>query len=669
MTLPAQCPDALRDIRAWLTWRFEPNPGGGKPRKVPYYANGGRRTGQQGSPDDLAQMVDFRRALAAARARGFDGVGFAVHTQHGICALDFDGCIADDGTLHPEVAAVIGDSYAERSPSGRGVRAFFLGQMGNLKDHGAPFGFEVFSSKGYVTFTGDVLPLTEIIGNENTIAILNQAVMSLAQRRFKRAPAEPEALQYGAEPVGLTTTQIQAALAVLPAELDYDTWVSVGMAVHHETSGEGFALWDEWSSYSPKYTTREYGLERWNSFGRRADGEIVTARSLIKLANQHGADIDLHAPATAEDFDAIAKPAADEDDSGFEIVGPAYTPGIPVVPAACTKAQRFQPIPVALFAQRAAPSWIVKGVLPRAELVVLFGESGSGKSFMALDLAARIARSEPWRGRKTRRGRVVYVAAEGAGGFRNRVVAYAQARELALTDLPLDIIDAAPNFLLKDDALDVARAIGRADLVIVDTWAQVTPGGNENAGEDMGKALAHCKGIHRATGATVLLIHHSGKDASKGARGWSGLRAAADAELEVIRMPTGRLLRTSKQKDGDDGLEWGFGLEVVEIGRDEDDEPITSCVVVDQEIPTAKVLRVLGPLECLVNGVIQAIAQAQTTGIEVNAVLVESVAKMDPPATGSRDTRRQRARRALNALCDGPDAPYELQSDGTLDVM
>lgn len=683
MSLPATCPDALRGIPAWLTWRFEPNPGGGKPRKVPYYAAGGRRAGQQGSPDDQRQMVDFDRALAAAGDRGMDGVGFALHADHGLCALDFDGCLAD-GKLHPEVAAVVATSYAEISPSGKGVRAFFRGQLGNLKSHGAPFGFEVFSTKGFVTFTGNVLPLCDIAGHENTVAVLDQPVVELAQRRFQRAPTEADHSAYGAEPVGLSPAQILAALAVLPAELDYDAWISVGMALHHETQGEGFELWDEWSTYSPKYTNREYGLERWNSFGK-SDTTVVTARSLVHLANQHGADIRLNAPATMEDFDDLSRhtlaeaetEAGGADDDGFEdvsdgagVAGRGSAAGDTRAGKTVAKRPRFEPVPLALFAARPAPTWIVKGVIPRAELVVLFGESGSGKSFMALDLAACIARGLPWRGRRVNAGRVVYIAAEGAGGFRNRVVALVQARELTYADLArIDIIDAAPNMLLKDDALDVAKAIGRADLVIVDTWAQVTAGGNENAGEDMGKALSHCKGIHRATGATVLLVHHSGKDASKGARGWSGLRAAADAELEVVRLANGRLLRTSKQKDGDDGLEWGFGLDVVTIGEDVDGDAITSCVVTEQELPSAKITRILGPQETIVNDVLQEFALSQTTGIEVAAVLTASVAKMSAPEEGKRDMRKQRARRALESLCAGDDSPYWLRDDATVDIV
>jgi len=248
-------------------------------------------------------------------------------------------------------------------------------------------------------------------------------------------------------------------------------------------------------------------------------------------------------------------------------------------------------------------------------------------------------------------------------------VAYAGRADIELSELPLDIVTDVPNMLLKDDALGLARAIGKCDVVIVDTWAQVTPGANENAGEDMGRALAHCKGIHRATGAVVVLVHHSGKDASKGARGWSGLRAAADAELEVTRVGAGRMLRTSKQKDGDDDQAWGFGLDIVTIGMDEDGDPITSCVVTEQMLPAAGVLRKpMGAVEAVLNEVIQEIAQSQTEGIEVAPVVLETVRRMPAPEAGKRDTRKQKVRRALESLCHGDDAPYWLGDDGCISI-
>jgi len=655
------CPSALRDLPGWVMWRFEPNENpGGKPRKVPYYISGGRRHGQHGTADDRRQLATFDAARAAAARRRFDGVGFAPLQDFGILALDFDDCVTG-GQIHPDVLALLADTYAEFSPSGNGIRAFFQGQLGDRKSlsKAGRFGMELFSTKGFVTFTGNVLDIVELMGNADEVAPISEPVLELVRTRFKREASELPTGEQNAERVGLSPSQLEHALAALPEDLPYEdddgpSWLGVGMALHHETGGsaDGFELWDTWSQRSSKYTAREYGEDRWRSFGAGGKERVTTARSLVTWANTLGAGIQLNGPATAEEFDAIA-----EDDT----------------PADPAKPMRFQVIPVCDFAARPAPEWIIKGVVPRAELMVVFGESGSGKTFAVLDLVAAIARGVTWRGCRVKQGRVVYVAAEGAGGFRNRLKAYAQQHELQLGDLPMGVIADAPNLMNKPDALDVCKAIkaaGGADVVVIDTFAQAMPGANENAGEDVGKALAHCKGIHRSTGALVVLVHHAGKDASKGARGWSGLRAAADAEMEVSRGPGGRMLRVTKQKDGDDGLAWGFALDTVNVGVDGDGEAITSCQVVEAAVPTVgRTLKVMGPKEAIVNAVIQEMAQAQTSGIEVAAVITESVKRMEPPADGKRDTRKQHARRALESLCNGDDAPYWLRDDGTVEVV
>lgn len=246
---------------------------------------------------------------------------------------------------------------------------------------------------------------------------------------------------------------------------------------------------------------------------------------------------------------------------------------------------RFRAFTAKEFANSTPPSWIIRNVLPHADLAVMYGASGSGKSFMALDMAGAIAQGLDWQGNRVKKGRVVYIAAEGAGGCKLRLRAYCQANNLELDDLDIVFIPSAPNFMDKRDVSDIIatlETLGDILVVIVDTWAQVTAGGNENSGEDMGKALAHCKRINVATGALVLLVHHSGKDASAGARGWSGLRAATDTEMEVLRVDDERVLAITKQKDGKDNgddTEWGFKLRVIPIGMDEEGDVVESCFV------------------------------------------------------------------------------------------
>lgn len=644
-----EAPAAIRDLPAWVIWRFEAVPGGGKPRKVPYYANGGKRHGEQGGAKDVANLVTFDAAKAAAARRGYDGVGFAALQPFGICALDFDNCITD-GKIHPKVEALLGDTYAEFSPSGQGIRAFFKGDLGNGKSiRNTDFGMECFSTRGFVTFTGNTLDITELLGNDDVVAPLPEVVRALHAERFTRS-TEPLETGTSGDPAGLTNAQIQECLAALPTDLHYDDYLMVGMAIHCETGGAGFEIWEEWCMGSGKYSSREYNEDRWRSFGK-GNGSQVTGRSLVHLANQHGARISLNSPASAEEFEDLVDDVQEVD----------ATP------------QRYTFEPVHTFSSATALPWIIKGVLPKASMGVVYGASGSGKSFAVLDMGMAIARGLPWRGHKVRQGRVAYIAAEGADGFRKRVAAYAQHNGVDLACVPMTVLNAAPNLLEKQDAVDVAKGVkasGGADLIIIDTFAQTTPGANENAGEDVGKALGYCKRIHEVTGAMVLLIHHSGKDATKGARGWSGLRAAADAEIEVVREGDARALRLTKSKDGEDGLLWGFALEQVQLGVDEDLDPITSCVVVEAAVPAVGgvAMKKLGPVEAVVNAVIQEYAIAQNSGIEVGPVIAEAVKRMDPPTDGKRDSRKQRVRRALEALCNGDDAPYWLGDDGCIAI-
>lgn len=643
-------PAPLRDLPAWLVWRREWDPkarqGAGQWRKTPFWVNGRKRYGQHGRAEDRAQLTTFEIAKAAAMRRGFDGVGFAPLPEFGVCAIDFDHCI-EAGRIRQDVLQAVEGTYAEVSPSGTGVRAFVRGAFGNRKNH--EVGFEVFSTAGFVTVTGQRLEIVDLLDLHDEVAEPAPALRGLVARCFGREE-QAEAGTGDTPPIGLTEAQLREALDVLdPEDGGYWAWVRVGMALHHETGGRGLHLWDEWSSRGSTYPGAQVLASKWEGFGR-GDQRPVTAHALIRLANEHGAHIDLTDQALA-DFDVVEAP-----------------------PPAPAKPPRFAVVPDTEFMARPAPRWIVKGLVPEGELLVLFGESTAGKSFVALDVFGAVARGVSWRGLRVSQRRVCFVIAEGGGGFRNRLHAYQQHHG---APPGVQVMHAVPNLLQHDDAVDVAKAIqaaGGADIVVIDTFAQATAGANENAAEDMGKALGHCRGISRALGgALVVLVHHAGKDTSKGARGWSGLKAAADAEIEVVRAPAGRYIRTSKQKDGEDGGMWGFDLQVVTIGADDDGDAVTSCIVAEAAVPTRgriEPVRKLGEVESVVDEVIREFAVAQSAGIEKAAVLTEVVARLAAPTSDSmRDTRKQRAARALTRLLADDESPYVDDGDGTLSVV
>lgn len=325
-------------------------------------------------------------------------------------------------------------------------------------------------------------------------------------------------------------------------------------------------------------------------------------------------------------------------------------------PVQAVSPERFLPVQAAEFAVSDPPSWLIKGVIPDATLGVIFGDSGSGKSFAALDLGMALARGVPWRGHPTVLRKVAYIAAEGAGGFKKRLSAFAQHHGIDLADVPFYVIAAAPNMLDKRDPSDLAAALVGHDfgIIIVDTWAQVTAGGNENSSEDMGRALKNCLMLHNKTGAMVLLIHHSGKNSLNGARGWSGLRAAADVEMEVVRVDDDRVLSVTKQKDGEEGQDFGFRLRVVPIGVDEDGDEITSCVVdaADVKVQQQRQVLKLGHNERVVLLTVRDNVGLDGMPPDVNSVLTEAAEQLPYDPASGRDRRREVVRRALEKLLD-----------------
>ena len=114
-------PEPLRALPGWLIWRYETHSGEPKPRKVPYYVSGTRRHGQQGSPQDRAQLTTFAAARDAAMRLGFDGVGLAMLPEWGITAIDVDHCVDPDGNVPEDIEGIVQQTYAEYSPSGAGI--------------------------------------------------------------------------------------------------------------------------------------------------------------------------------------------------------------------------------------------------------------------------------------------------------------------------------------------------------------------------------------------------------------------------------------------------------------------------------------------------------------------------------------------------------------------
>ncbi len=234
---------------------------------------------------------------------------------------------------------------------------------------------------------------------------------------------------------------------------------------------------------------------------------------------------------------------------------------------------------------------LIKGLLEASALSVLYGESNSGKTFFAVDMAMHVALNRAWRNKRVNGGPVVYVAAEGGSGIRRRLLAFRQYHALDSADVPFYLLASSVDLFsvgadcspLIEMLQAIAQDTGPVSLTVVDTLARAMAGGDENSAQDMGTFIGNLDAIRAATGSHLLVVHHSGKDRAKGARGHSSLRAAIDTEIEIADYSA----RVVKQRDGARDEAMAFRLQPVTIGTDEDGDAITSCIVLPAAAPTS----------------------------------------------------------------------------------
>jgi hypothetical protein len=242
----------------------------------------------------------------------------------------------------------------------------------------------------------------------------------------------------------------------------------------------------------------------------------------------------------------------------------------------------------------------VKRIIPNVGIGAIYGDSGTFKSFLSLDLLAHISQGKEWFGQKVTAAPAVYIPFEGQGGIPNRIRAWRLARtQNSATDMSLSLApadDIVSNIAVIMDPISI-REQGDCDKLVttliesgwaggvlcIDTLAHASAGIDENSSE-MSEMIATFRDLQQRLGGVILLIHHSGKDKARGMRGWSGVHAAMDFVIEcqrdVNRVSNEAKFILTKVKDGSDGRSFDFKAVPIMIGQDEDGDYEMSLTIV-----------------------------------------------------------------------------------------
>ena len=214
-----------------------------------------------------------------------------------------------------------------------------------------------------------------------------------------------------------------------------------------------------------------------------------------------------------------------------------------------------------------SPGWLVHEAIPAHSLIQIFGRESNGKTFVALDMALRIASGLPWMGeRVVHQGKVVYVAGEGITGLKKRVAAWQHHMGISTEHLRNFWVVPEPVQLAEVDhitgiahSIEVVTGSRACDLVVFDTQARCTAGVDENSAEEMGVVVGALDWLRLETGAAIMLIHHSPYNVERG-RGSSVIPGALDTVIGVAKKGHIITLTCRKQKDWEEFEEFKLGI-------------------------------------------------------------------------------------------------------------
>lgn len=505
-------PTSMRAARRWLVWRSVPNPDPTKkPRKVPYYVSGKPRHGRLDDDADRAALATFDDATKALAGGQYAGLGFALGPDG--TGAHWQGIDFDDLAGRPELALLADDGlpgYTESSPSGNGLHAIGYGRAFQaLGSNGS--GIEAYSGGRFFTVTGDDAGLGEPVDLHDYVTRV------LAPRHAPNAAPAPDNVADYIDP--RTLAELRSALASMRAD-DRELWVANGQRL--KRLGErGRALWLEWSQTSDKFDPAD-AARVWDSFtadhtgyqavfaaAQRAGWVNPMAGVSSSSSSQAAAPTP---PAIASILDAAATPFTDAEFEAAAIAHPhafmsadgrrgLFPCGEVTVLAA--PGREGKTTVVTAIAKHYALGWALAGMAPEALGSVMVYSAEDDRPQYARKFQAQRARLSETDARRLQANVVVPdLHGEALSGWRE--IVRLEARQ-PVRGAILEPLIATIRRLQQGDC-----PLG---LVIFETAATLSDAEEDNVGlRVLVSALKH---VAKATGAAVILTHHTSQESAK----------------------------------------------------------------------------------------------------------------------------------------------------------
>ena len=538
-------PDELKEVPRWVCWRDTNG------RKIPYDAKAVNSAASSTNPETWSFFFKQKTAYEerTESSDSYTGIGFVL-SGDGICGVDIDYCISESGPSENALQLLehLGAGYVEISPSGKGLRAFGFAPSLTQGCRGVYDGLniELYSSERYLTLTGNAIKTAGL----QPFSHFEDLAYAIRADRYVDSTGQVK-----------ETTQEQLHNNLISRIISGETYHDSLRDLAFSFIGGGFdpgATVNHLRAIMDSVTVPKD--QRWTDRYKQIPELVSSAQRKLGTIN----------PFSQKFFK--------EDEDLMDALGGIYANQLP--------------------SDYVPPDELVEDVLVNRSISILYGDSNSGKTFFAINLACSIALGSSWFNKQVESGVVCYLATESPETVKARVQAYQKHHKVLIEKLL--ILQVPVNFHESDH--DVKRIVKlirdeeertsqKCKLIIGDTLARISAGANESSGTDMGPIMARFDYLMNAANTAVLIIHHSGKDAAKGSRGWSGIRAHIDTEIEVIEKNKSRKATITKQRAlASKGDEFYFDLHPIELGLTKFGKISTTCIVLpsDETIQISK---------------------------------------------------------------------------------